>query len=823
MKKRNLYAALLGLAVASQATAQVYVTETQFFSGGVNDNGEVLISKNQCSPYNIWKPADNINDITEIGGISAGNGIGGQARWTDDGKFVTGVTPWENIAITTGWSNFVFDEPADKPQPHHMNNIFMIASSLIVATASDAEGEDMQIRITTNNGNSWKNRKATVFGDDGYGREQDVAGYMLDGCRATGLNGFMCGRNAEMYSIGSNGNDFHLITPVLNDFESEVDTYTAMDFVAVANYTDTPKYSVIAVLDKEGKNSVWYSTDGGDSYSRADATFSDNITMDFCYTGEGDNVEMWLVTDGGKVMKSNNYGASWNVVFETEDKSALKRIHFADADHGVSVGENAVYVTTDGGENWTECVIGSDDEPGINPLTNTVWNDACWHGTDLFVFGTNGAAYSTQNFGKTWKKEDLGDTEGHDLNRAVLSEDGKYILVAANDFRIYRIGFEDSRFGYLAGKYDVEAGEWTPMECSGVFSQDVNSSCYDVSGDGRVLVGNSQQMFEGRVNVGDEQGRQDASGELLQRGIACAWTDGKLQFLPVKDETSSRSTQAYSVSYDGSVIVGWNDFMGPWCGCYWTRNEDGSYTQHMLLKEGVNEEDIDFYSIENNMKYCFGPAHAVSPNGKWIGGSGTTNNYTLNAWLYNIETGEFKDLGVDGGTVVEVNNDGTKAVGYGASGLSNFYWTEEEGVTSLDQIAYELGLEYTMDNFGMVSCVDASPNWRYFCGWGMAGMGKYAYMIDTKGKTSGIGNEIIEQTKAEVYPNPVSDILHVSLPYEGMGTVITLFDLQGRTVKKVKTDSMSNEIYVNDVKPGLYILDVEAKGLHKGFKITIKH
>lgn len=80
MKKRNLYVALLGLSLASPVAAQVYVTESQFFSTGVNNDGEVLIMNNICSPYNIWKPKSNIGDITEIGGISAGNGIGGRRK-----------------------------------------------------------------------------------------------------------------------------------------------------------------------------------------------------------------------------------------------------------------------------------------------------------------------------------------------------------------------------------------------------------------------------------------------------------------------------------------------------------------------------------------------------------------------------------------------------------------------------------------------------------------------------------------------------------------------------------------------------------------------
>lgn len=408
------------------------------------------------------------------------------------------------------------------------------------------------------------------------------------------------------------------------------------------------------------------------------------------------------------------------------------------------------------------------------------------------------------------EKENIDDAEGHDLNRATLSADGKYILVGANDFRVFRLGFEDSRFGYVAGKYEVETDTWTPMECSGVFSQDVNSCSHNVSGDGHVLVGNSYQM------IGE-------GGDAQSRAQAAAWVDGSLVTLPVLDEESNRATQSYATSYDGSVIAGWNDFVGPWNGCYWTRNDDGSYTQHMLLKAGVDVKDVDFYNFDDTKRYCFGPAHAVSPDGKWIGGTGSSTNYTLNAWLYNIETGEFKDLGIDGGTVVRVNNEGTMAVGYGATGLSAFIWTEKDGYKDLNDYATELGLDYTNSEFSMISCVDASPNWRYLCGWGMAGMGKYAYMMDTKGESTGIGQEIIEQCKAEIYPNPVSDILHVALPYEGLKTTVTLFDLQGRAVKTLKTENTTNEIDVTDVRPGMYILDVEAKGLHKGFKVMVKH
>lgn len=803
MKKRYLYVALLGLSLASPVTAQVYVTEGQFFSTGVNNDGEVLIMENQCSPYNIWKPKNDINDITEIGGVSAGNGIGGEAKWTEDGKFVTGTTPWDNIVIQKGWNCSAFEEPADAPQPHHVSNVFFIANSLLVTTASTADGSDMRIRWTMNNGDRWRAGNIIVSGFP----VESVEGVMLDGCRFTSLIGYMCGRNASMYYIGSNGNDIHAITPVLNGFDGEVDTYWAVDFVITSNTYDPAKYGLLSVEAKDGECSVWYTADGGDTYSKADGTYADAAATDFCYTGTEADAVMWLVNSKGAIQKSVDFGVTWTTVCEIE--GSFKRIHFSGSDNGVAVADDAVYVTTDGGETWTRCKVGSDDVE-LNPLAGTVWNDACWRENTLYVFGTNGMAYSSQNYGKEWKKENIDDAEGHDLNRATLSADGKYILVGANDFRVFRLGFEDSRFGYVAGKYEVETDTWTPMECSGVFSQDVNSCSYNVSGDGHVLVGNSYQM------IGE-------GGDAQSRAQAAAWVDGSLVTLPVLDEESNRATQSYATSYDGSVIAGWNDFVGPWNGCYWTRNDDGSYTQHMLLKAGVDVKDVDFYNFDDTKRYCFGPAHAVSPDGKWIGGAGTSLNYTLNAWLYNIETGEFKDLGIDGGTVVRVNNEGTMAVGYGATGLSAFIWTEKDGYKDLNDYAAELGLDYTNSEFSMISCVDASPNWRYLCGWGMAGMGKYAYMMDTKGESTGIGQEIIEQCKAEIYPNPVSDILHVALPYEGLKTTVTLFDLQGRAVKTLKTENTTNEIDVTDVRPGMYILDVEAKGLHKGFKVMVKH
>lgn len=118
--------------------------------------------------------------------------------------------------------------------------------------------------------------------------------------------------------------------------------------------------------------------------------------------------------------------------------------------------------------------------------------------------------------------------------------------------------------------------------------------------------------------------------------------------------------------------------------------------------------------------------------------------------------------------------------------------------------------------------MDLSPNGRYITGWCMKDLGKYAYVADLKANATSIEKEI-EQTKAAVYPNPVASELHIDLPFEGVSTRISLYSAQGCCVKSMTTTSVSNTMNVDDLTEGLYILDVNANGNHKSFKVIVKH
>ena len=98
-------------------------------------------------------------------------------------------------------------------------------------------------------------------------------------------------------------------------------------------------------------------------------------------------------------------------------------------------------------------------------------------------------------------------------------------------------------------------------------------------------------------------------------------------------------------------------------------------------------------------------------------------------------------------------------------------------------------------------------------------------MIDLEAKGTSIEDKVVEQTKAAVYPNPVADELHIDLPFgsEDVKTTLTLVDLQGRVVRSIGTANQSNVMNVSNLTDGIYVLDVNARGTRKSFKVMVRH
>lgn len=305
--------------------------------------------------------------------------------------------------------------------------------------------------------------------------------------------------------------------------------------------------------------------------------------------------------------------------------------------------------------------------------------------------------------------------------------------------RTWRKADQEYVSGYGAGLYDMDADTWTPLATTG-FSQDSQSSPWNISGDGKHVAGIAygfDDTFKGAVSH------------------AAIW-DGtdKVTLLPNRQAFDGRACRANAVSYDGSVVVGWQDAWGPWFASVWRKGADGNYTQKILVNDPeMTQDKLDLLDKDQCRKYLAASCQTVSADGKWIGGRGGHPETAVpGAWLYSEETG-FKVIYPEmDATVSDVNSDGTMAIGWCGPGMGAWIWTEKNGLENL-QTHVEKKLGHELEDFGIVSVYDMSPNGRYICGYGMKGGDPVAYVFDLQ-TNSGVEEMESEQVKTASIPTP---------------------------------------------------------------------
>lgn len=787
-----------GMATAQNNDSQeksFWATDTQFTSWSVNNEGQAVISNNWNDPYNIWTP--QTGEIKEIGGVSAGNNVGGIGAFADDGKTIGAVMYSDEIQVSTAWDKIQLGSVdcnfKDIVQQPSTQQIYAIGSS-----------DDLQSGIMLQNRDGGKTWRVTNISVNNPGETTTSNGWK-GGLECLGFqsyfNGIAGGHNGCLYYTNNAGTQWEPLDIHPAGNTDEVDVYWTVDFIPIEeNYVY--KYGAVGLEKADGTGAVWYSVDAASTFIEASGV--GGVPVSISHAGE----VYFMVTRNGLIQKSEDYGATWTTLIDINagvnpyadtDTQQFNRICFFDEDYGMALGTGFVYVTTDGGATWTQQTV-------AEGTADISWNGAAMTDGTVTIVGSSGNVYETADMGKTWEKITVDGCEDTDLCGVYFSDKG--YSICGNDATFFYKGTNEYVPGYTAALYDVENDEWTPLPGTGYFSGETASSGWDISGDGSTVVG----------GVFTYEQLSDNSAVVCE---ASAWVDGKLVKLGNKFAKDNRNSQARGVSYDGSVIVGWQDHHGPWYASVWRRNASGGYDQSFMFKDpNMTEDDLDTsYTQEGiadmNSK-LLGEAEAVSADGKIIGGSGNSEQFATDcAWIWSEEEG-LKLLGGTSNMVFDMTNDGSLVV------TNTEVWTEETGLIGVnDYLTKHLGID--LDGYSIAGIYDISPNGRYMTGWCMKGMGKYAYVVDLKGNTTASIERDLEQTKAAVYPNPVSDELHVDLPFDGVKTRISLYSLQGSCVKAVTTTDMSNVINVSDVPNGLYILDVNANGTHKSFKITIDH
>lgn len=75
--------------------------------------------------------------------------------------------------------------------------------------------------------------------------------------------------------------------------------------------------------------------------------------------------------------------------------------------------------------------------------------------------------------------------------------------------------------------------------------------------------------------------------------------------------------------------------------------------------------------------------------------------------------------------------------------------------------------------------------------------------------TTNVSENVLKLTK--FYPNPVVEMLHISLPESAGNTVASIYDMKGSLVKVTQLENRENSLDVLDLQAGMYMLRLQSQ------------
>ncbi|MGM9815674.1 MAG: T9SS type A sorting domain-containing protein [Lepagella sp.] len=792
MKKviSTLAMCVLGASMMGAQDYKLYKTETMATFTDVANDGTAVGHKDQNTPFFIWNPFTE--ETTIIGGVSAGNGLGGVARITSDARYVIGCNQFVSVPLPNdGWIKDVYPDYSTYRITH-----FLRPSSLIfLATAVDDSGNSIVLESSGGKGENWK---SNVSGETFAGQEITCSSW------AGPYAFFVFGKGGKFFA--SKGNSVWTERNLVpTNFEGEIKDFTAIDcykmgssdmyFDACVGYETTDGgYGVLYVNDTQFKYFDYYDAKVAEGVA--------GIPTSIRYVADPDGEVarlFYLTTNDGKIQKSVDRGKTWTTIYE--GSKALYNIIFDTPQRAIALSDEVILKTTDGGETWTEVNVYPAGPTPWSTESPLRWNDAVYSGDRIILAGNFGRMYESTDDG-----ESFAAVEG--LPESVLDNDflaldyyAENLTVGSESGTVLRK--KDNAYIYDAvavGRCNIEDVDWEPFDNLGTFATAIaptNGSVYGISDDGSYSAGLIySEVSEENHNVMAYAAVWDEMGHVT-----------RLDNMFDSVEERNCNCRANAVSADGSVVVGWQDRLGPWMASVWRRQDDGSYKQELIFNDPETTiEDVDFTDFESIIANCPASATAVSANGEWIGGAGcTTEGGRSNAWIWSKETG-FIEI-PSSGQVMEISDDGKTAIGFGQMGFGGWLWTEEGGIQNLPIS----GSAYSM-----------SENGRFICGFDGFEQDRRGYVLDLKPEQSNVEEIAAEQMNATVYM--AGRELHIDLPYKSdkVATTFTLYNLHGTAYRQMASTGFSNVMNVSDLAAGVYVLNIKAGNHSRAIKVIIK-
>lgn len=388
------------------------------------------------------------------------------------------------------------------------------------------------------------------------------------------------------------------------------------------------------------------------------------------------------------------------------------------------------------------------------------------------------------------------DTQTHDTIYGIAPGNGVggRAMFSADGMKLS--GTSSGSSGPEMSLYNYATGVWTPLGSLGFSVDNTLSNGYSISGDGATVVGNAWA---------------DTTGGLAYT-TAIAWTQAE-GIMDLGTLYPGKSTRANAVSANGAVVVGWQDFNGPWKSAVWRKDPMGGYyvNEYLLVDNAGNPND-EFNQL--------GECTAVSADGNWVGGYGdfATNG---NPWIWSQATG-MVDLGTLAagatGYVAAINQDGTMAIGRFQQGPWDpelpFIWTPAGGIQNLNDYATNtLQLDLGTNVIYSANCM--SPDGHYIAGYGVDTV-SFAYITyRMRSEPVGISEQAMDHISLS--PNPCENSF--SLTGEASFTV-QLRSLSGETITELELME-AQPMDVSFLSSGVYFLKcTSGDGRSKTFRMV---
>lgn len=378
---------------------------------------------------------------------------------------------------------------------------------------------------------------------------------------------------------------------------------------------------------------------------------------------------------------------------------------------------------------------------------------------------------------------------------ASLSYDGKYISGSSmnND--------QNNPLAEMS-RYNTQTKQWQTLGGLNLGSGPSLSSGYYISGDGKTVVG--------------------LAYNTAKRAVGFSWNEKTgMQDLPTAD--ANRNARANATSEDGSVIVGYRDYGGPWKSAIWRKGADGKYQENKFILIDPKGSETDQYNV-------LAEARAVSGDGKWIGGK---SDFAFpNAWIWSEESGVI-DLGTlttDDGTTAWVTSftyDGSTVLGYSITKADPYsspiyrpwIWTKKDGMKDLNEYVKNV-LKFDMQGDMIYVPTQISSNGKYIIGW------TFPPVLTGKIKTFRIQmpnlatDEVKTTVDATLYPNPVNNILNIDAKEQI--TSISVYNLTGQQIFTKTINTKTSTVDMSAYKAGVYIVEVNSNANTKTYKVIKK-